>query len=116
MSRLYYPPPLKPIPVPVKDRLPMLFSDSTIWTPEMMVVVLENVPQRLHGRLAIWLTEIHAGVYVGECSARMREHIWIQVQEEIGDGNAVMVWKADNGTDFNCFTFGAARCIPAEID
>ena len=30
----------------------------------MLVVVTENVPPRLRGRLAIWLLEIRAGVYV----------------------------------------------------
>ncbi|MGS5230998.1 type I-E CRISPR-associated endoribonuclease Cas2e, partial [Escherichia coli] len=31
----------------------------------MLVVVTENVPPRLRGRLAIWLLEVRAGVYVG---------------------------------------------------
>ncbi|WP_440271844.1 type I-E CRISPR-associated endoribonuclease Cas2e, partial [Escherichia coli] len=29
----------------------------------MLVVVTENVPPRLRGRLAIWLLEVRAGVY-----------------------------------------------------
>ena len=32
----------------------------------MVVVVTENVPPRLRGRLAIWLLEVRAGVYVGD--------------------------------------------------
>ena len=35
----------------------------------MMVIVVNNVPPRLRGRLAIWLLEIRAGVYVGLYSA-----------------------------------------------
>ena len=31
----------------------------------MMVIVVENAPPRLRGRLAVWLLEIRAGVYVG---------------------------------------------------
>lgn len=42
----------------------------------MLVIVLENAPPRLRGRLAIWLLEIRAGVYVGNYSRRLREHIW----------------------------------------
>jgi len=38
----------------------------------MLVIVLENAPPRLRGRLAIWLLEIRAGVYVGKCSPHTR--------------------------------------------
>ena len=39
----------------------------------MLVVITENVPPRLRGRLAIWLLEIRAGVYVGNTSRKTRE-------------------------------------------
>src|SRR3954453_5760511 len=42
----------------------------------MMVVVVENAPPRLRGRLAVWLVEVRAGVYVGVYSRRPRERIW----------------------------------------
>ncbi|MDI5754358.1 type I-E CRISPR-associated endoribonuclease Cas2e, partial [Salmonella enterica subsp. enterica serovar Montevideo] len=41
--------------------------------------VTENVPPHLRGRLAVWLLEIRAGVYVGDVSAKIREMIWQQV-------------------------------------
>ncbi|WP_085016794.1 type I-E CRISPR-associated endoribonuclease Cas2e, partial [Cronobacter sakazakii] len=41
----------------------------------MLVVVTESVPPRLRGRLAIWLLELRAGVYVGDVSRRVREMI-----------------------------------------
>jgi len=31
-----------------------------------LVVVTENVPPRLRGRMAIWLLEVRAGVYSGD--------------------------------------------------
>ena len=31
----------------------------------MLVIVVENAPPRLRGRLAVWLLEVRAGVYVG---------------------------------------------------
>ncbi len=34
----------------------------------MLVVVTENIPARLRGRLAVWLLEVRAGVYVGDTS------------------------------------------------
>ena len=47
----------------------------------MLVIVLENAPPRLRGRLAIWLLEIRAGVYVGNYSVKVRDHIWEHVRD-----------------------------------
>ncbi len=55
----------------------------------MLVVVTENVPPRLRGRLAIWLLEIRAGVYVGDVSKRIREMIWEQVKALAEIGNKI---------------------------
>jgi CRISPR-associated endoribonuclease Cas2 subtype I-E len=60
----------------------------------MLVIVVENVPQRLRGRLAVWLLEIRAGVYIGTYSRRTREMIWEQVKGAVGEGNAVIAWAA----------------------
>ena len=38
----------------------------------MITVVTEAVPARLRGRLAVWLLEVRAGVYVGNASRRIR--------------------------------------------
>ncbi|MDR2689021.1 MAG: type I-E CRISPR-associated endoribonuclease Cas2e, partial [Azoarcus sp.] len=52
----------------------------------MLVIVLENAPPRLRGRMAVWLLEVRAGVYVGNYSRKVREHIWSQVEAGIEDG------------------------------
>jgi CRISPR-associated protein Cas2 len=82
----------------------------------MLVIVLENAPPRLRGRLAIWLLEIRAGVYVGNYSRRLREHIWDQVVQGIEDGNAVMAWRTNNEAGFDFLTLGENRRIPVEMD
>lgn len=82
----------------------------------MMVIVLENAPPRLRGRLAIWLLELRAGVYVGNYSAKVREHIWDQVEIGIEDGNAVIAWRSSNEAGFDFRTVGKNRRIPAEMD
>ncbi len=82
----------------------------------LVIIVLENAPPRLRGRLAIWLLEVRAGVYVGNYSARVRDYIWKQVEEGIGDGNAVMAWRANNEAGFDFVTLGANRRIPVELD
>lgn len=82
----------------------------------MLVIVLENSPPRLRGRLAIWLLEIRAGVYVGNYSAKVRDHIWNQIEEGIEDGNAVMAWRTSNEAGFDFMTLGKNRRIPVEIE
>jgi CRISPR-associated protein Cas2 len=82
----------------------------------MLVIVLENAPPRLRGRIAIWLLEIRAGVYVGNYSRRVREHIWMQVEEGLEDGNAVMAWRATNEAGFDFVTLGKNRRISVETD
>jgi CRISPR-associated protein Cas2 len=82
----------------------------------MLVIVVENAPPRLRGRLALWLLEIRAGVYVGNYSARLREHIWSHVEAGIEDGNAVMAWRANNEAGFDFMTLGTNRRVPVELD
>ena len=82
----------------------------------MLVIVLENAPPRLRGRLAIWLLEIRAGVYVGNYSVKVRDHIWEHVKVGLGEGNAVMAWRANNEAGFDFVTLGTNRRIPVEID
>jgi len=82
----------------------------------MLVTVVENAPPRLRGRLAIWLLEIRAGVYVGKVSKRVREMIWEQIEKGIGDGNAVMAWSTNSESGFDFMTLGANRRIPVEMD
>jgi len=82
----------------------------------MLVIVLENAPPRLRGRLAIWLLEVRAGVYVGNYSARVRDYIWKQVEAGIEDGNAVMAWRVNNEAGFDFVTLGTNRRIPVMLD
>jgi CRISPR-associated protein Cas2 len=82
----------------------------------MLVTVVKNAPPRLRGRLAIWLLEVRAGVYVGKVSKRVREMIWEQIENGIGDGNAVMAWSTNTESGFDFMTLGANRRIPVEMD
>lgn len=80
----------------------------------MLVVVTETVPANLRGRLAIWLLEVRAGVYVGDVSRRVREMIWEQVQEMAEDGNVVMSWATNTESGFDFVTYGENRRVPIE--
>lgn len=82
----------------------------------MIVVVTENVPPRLRGRLAIWLLQIRAGVYVGDVSRRVREMIWEQCSELSEEGNVVMAWKTNTESGFDFQTVGTNRRVPVDMD
>ena len=82
----------------------------------MLVIVVENAPPRLRGRLAIWLLEVRAGVYVGKVSRRVREMIWTTLEKGVGDGNAVMAWTTNTESGFDFLTLGANRRIPKEME
>lgn len=82
----------------------------------MLVIVVENVPPRLRGRLAVWLLEVRAGVYVGRVSRRIREMIWSHIHAGVEDGNAVMAWTTSTESGFDFMTCGANRRLPVERD
>ena len=82
----------------------------------MTVVVTENVPPRLRGRLAIWLLQVRAGVYVGDVSRKIREMIWQQCETFIEEGNIVMAWATNTESGFDFQTLGENRRIPVELD
>lgn len=82
----------------------------------MLAIVVENAPPRLRGRLAVWLLEVRAGVYVGKVSRRVREMIWQQLRNGIEEGNAVMAWSTNTESGFDFETLGKNRRMPAEFD
>jgi CRISPR-associated protein Cas2 len=82
----------------------------------MLVIVVENAPPRLRGRLALWLLEVRAGVYVGKFSRKVRESIWKTVNQGIESGNAVMAWTTNTESGFEFETLGENRRVPKEMD
>ena len=82
----------------------------------MLVIVTENVPPRLRGRLAVWLLEVRAGVYVGNVNCRVREMIWANVLDGVEEGNAVMSWSTNTESGFDFMTVGKNRRMPVEFD
>lgn len=82
----------------------------------MLVVVTENAPPRLRGRLAVWLLEVRAGVYIGDVSRRVREMIWQHCEKLLEDGNVVMAWATNTESGFDFQTMGNNRREPVEFD
>ncbi|GAA5232656.1 type I-E CRISPR-associated endoribonuclease Cas2 [Verticiella sediminum] len=81
-----------------------------------LAVVTENVPPRLRGRMAIWLLEVRAGVYIGDVSRRTREMIWEQLSEGHEDGSVVMAWASSHESGYEFQTLGENRREPVEFD
>lgn len=80
------------------------------------VVVTENVPPRLRGRLALWLLEVRAGVYIGDVSRRTREMIWENLVEGRDQGNVVLAWSSRHESGYEFQTLGENRRRPVEMD
>lgn len=81
-----------------------------------MVIVVEGASPALRGRLAVWLLEVRAGVYVGSYSVRVRDMIWNQVSEGINQGNAVIIWRTPSESGFAFKTIGKNRRLPLDSD
>lgn len=85
----------------------------------MLVIVLENAPARLRGRLSLWMLEIRAGVYVTKATKRHRERLWGRVCFEIEadqQGNAVMAWSTNNEAGYSFETYGENRREMVDFD
>jgi len=82
----------------------------------MTVVVTEAVPQRLRGRLAVWMIQVRSGVYIGNLSKKVRDMVWEQCEFLIEDGNIVMAWATNTESGFDFQTLGANRRVPVDLD
>lgn len=84
----------------------------------MTVIVTEAVPDRLRGRLAVWMIELRAGVFVGNLSKRHRDHLWATVRDQVTrhQGNAAIAWSSNNEVGFEFDTVGPNRRIPVRLD
>ncbi|MET9328414.1 type I-E CRISPR-associated endoribonuclease Cas2e [Tsukamurella sp. NPDC003166] len=60
------------------------------------MIVLTACPAGLRGHLTRWLLEVSAGVYVGSVSSRVREHLWLQVVENVKSGKAIMIHQSQS--------------------
>jgi len=74
----------------------------------MVVIVLENVPNRLRGILSRWCLEVRAGLFVGRLDARMREKLWEKIDDLMeGEGSGVMCWSQNGAQGYAFRSLGA---------
>lgn len=84
--------------------------------PNLVVISTTAVPDYVRGSLSRWLTEPAPGLYVGSISARVRDTLWEQVSEAVGDGAAVCVHPADNEQHYVVKTAGQRRRRTMDFD
>ncbi len=62
----------------------------------MIVLTMIDCPLALRGDLTKWLLEISPGVFVGQISARVRDHLWERIKETTKNGRVTMVFNTKN--------------------
>jgi len=87
----------------------------------MLVIVVENAPPRLRGRLAVFMVEVRAGVYVGKLSKRVRERLTKTIEVGLTGprgsiGSAVVVWSTNAEPGYDFWTFGPNRRLPVDLE
>lgn len=77
--------------------------------PNLVVISTTAVPDYVRGALSRWLTEPAPGLYVGSISARVRDALWEQITDAVGDGAAVCVHPANTEQHYIVKTAGQRR-------
>jgi len=70
-------------------------------------MVLENAPPGVRGELTRWMLELHAGVFVGNISALVREKLWQEVCRKLRGGAGILVYNAANEQGFDIRFWGS---------
>ena len=82
----------------------------------MVVLVLTAVPIRLRGELSRWMLECDAGVFVGRPTARVREKLWVRVEELLKGGTALMAWTTRSEQGFSVRVAGDPVRVPVDFE
>lgn len=75
------------------------------------VITVKNAPMSLRGDLSKWMQEIATGVYVGNFNTKVREKIWLRVNETIGNGEATLSYYCRNEIGYNFDTKNTAQRV-----
>jgi CRISPR-associated protein Cas2 len=84
--------------------------------PSLMVLALTAVPPSVRGAISRWLIEAAPGLYVGSVSARVRDELWMAIEDVIGDGAAVCAFPDDSEQGFSLRTAGDRRRETVDFD
>ena len=78
----------------------------------MLVIVVEKASPTLKGRLSCFLTEVNAGVFIGDFSIRVRDRLWALVVKD-EPSNATMIWNTPHEAGFDFVKTGVypRKCL-----
>lgn len=82
----------------------------------MVVLVATSVKPGFRGELSKWMLEPHAGVFVGNLSARIRERLWEKIEREVTEGSAVMIYTSRSEQGFQVRSHGDRTRIPEDFE
>ena len=66
----------------------------------MTVLIVENAPNNLKGKICLWLLEVKSGVFVGNISSRVRDLLWDKVCSNKNQP-ALLVFNYNNEQGFD---------------
>jgi CRISPR-associated protein Cas2 len=84
--------------------------------PSLMVLAVTAVPPSVRGAISRWLIEAAPGLYVGSVSARVRDELWVAIEDVIGDGAAVCAFPDDSEQGYRLRTAGDRRRETVDFD
>lgn len=82
----------------------------------MLVIVMDNAPEKLRGELTRWLLEVKAGVFVGKTSAAVREKLWEKVRQDRELSGALLIYSADTEQGFRLEMYGDPKRSVIDLD
>ena len=82
----------------------------------MVVVVIDNAPEKLRGELTRWLLETKPGVFVGKLSATVREKLWEKVCTDAVRTGALLLYSSDTEQGFRIEMCGDPKRSVIDID
>jgi CRISPR-associated protein Cas2 len=82
----------------------------------MTVVIVERVTPALRGLMTRWMLEVHAGVFIGTLSARVRSKLWEVVCDRKRAGVCTMAHRSPNEQGFVLSTHGEGSRTVLDFD
>jgi CRISPR-associated protein Cas2 len=75
----------------------------------MVVMILERVPTSVRGELTRWFLEPHPGVFVGRCSAAIRDRLWERTCGRLAGGAALLIHHVEGEQGYSLRFWGNTK-------
>ena len=82
----------------------------------MIVIVMDNAPEKLRGELTRWMLETKPGIFVGKVTAIVRERLWEKVKYCNEVTGALLIYSSDTEQGFRIEICGDPKRTIVDID